>query len=184
MTKRTGAAAAAILAAALGGSSCSGSGGGTAVTLLGYTASAPSSWQARPAANAMRLAEYTLPASTGAEPAELVVYYFGAGQGGSADANIARWTAQFVAPDGGPVRPAVSQLEGTMYVTTVAEFEGSYGRGMGMGPGRDEAKPDQALSAAIVETPLGNLFVQLFGPRAEVQAARADFVAFVRSIRG
>ena len=34
---------------------------------------------------------------------ELVVYYFGATQGGGVDANVARWTAQF----NGPGRPEV-----------------------------------------------------------------------------
>jgi len=108
----------------------------------------------------MRLAEFTVPES-GAPPAEVVVYYFGEGQGGSVEANIARWSAQFTGPDGSPVAPRLATAEGTAFPTTVAEYEGAYARGVGLG--RAEATPDQALVAAVVETPRG--MVESIGPR-------------------
>lgn len=152
---------------------------GQSVSLLDYQATVPSSWQTRTPSSSMRLAEYDVPGSANAE---VVVYYFGAGQGGNAEANIARWTAQFSDPSGGSLTPRVTTLADTPFTTTVAEFEGSYARGIGMGPGRAEAEPDQGLVAAVVETPAGNLFVQLFGDRAAVASARDDFLAVVESI--
>lgn len=173
-----------LIPAGCGGRADPGADAGAAATILDYPAAVPVSWTARETTNEMRLAEYAIPAAAGAESAEVVVYYFGPGQGGSVEANIARWTGQFTTPDGGAVEPVVSPVADAAFPTTLVELEGSYGRGIGMGPGRDEARPGQALVAAVVETPKGNLFIQLFGPVAEVEAARAGFLTFVRSIGG
>jgi hypothetical protein len=44
----------------------------------------------------MRAASYTVAAAPGdAAPSECVVYFFGAGQGGSIEANFERWKSQF-----------------------------------------------------------------------------------------
>ena len=44
----------------------------------------------------MRAATYAVPAAVGDTTAsECVVYFFGAGQGGSVDTNIERWNGQF-----------------------------------------------------------------------------------------
>ena len=73
-------------------------------------------------------------------------------------------------------------MDGTAFKTTVAEFEGTYARGIGMGPGSAEAVPDQELIAAVVETPKGNLFLQLFGDSKAVSAVRKDFLDMVTAI--
>ena len=41
--------------------------------------------------------------------AEIVVFYFGRGQGGGVQENIDRWANQFRGPEGGPVEPIVSE---------------------------------------------------------------------------
>jgi hypothetical protein len=151
-------------------------------TFLDFQTVVPPSLQAHPATSQMRLAEYNVPRADGTH-AEVVVYYFGQGQGGSADANIARWTSQFTSADGGAVTPKVMTVDGTAFRTTVAELEGTYARGIGMGPGAAEAAPNQGLVAAVVETPEGNLFLQLFGDRGAVTATREDFLGMVRAIR-
>jgi hypothetical protein len=172
---------AAVAAMALAGlAACSG-GGTSTVTLLEYTASVPSGWESRTPSNDMRLAEYTV--RSGGDSADVVVYYFGEGQGGSVEQNIERWSSQFTAPEGEAVTPTVSNLNGTAFTTTLVELQGSYGRGMGMGPGRETATAGQALDAAVVETPRGNFFIQLFGAAATVEAARAAFLEFVKSIQ-
>jgi hypothetical protein len=154
---------------------------GTSVALLDYVATVPPTMESRASTGSMRLAEFDVPRTDGTQ-AEVIVYYFGQGQGGSADANIARWTTQFMDASGGHVVPHVMSVDGTVFPTTVAQFEGSYARGVGLGPGQGEAEPDQALVAAVVETPLGNLFLQLFGDRVAVEATRGDFLDMVTSI--
>src|SRR6187549_732359 len=57
-------------------------------------------WVSETPATSSRKAQYRLPHASGdSEDAALVVYYFG-GQGGSVQANLERWAAQFEQPDG------------------------------------------------------------------------------------
>ncbi len=126
----------------------------------------------------MRLAQYTVPDRDGAVGAEVVVYFFGQGQGGDVAANLARWKAQFSTPDGSPVYDQVTHPSPVNFRTTVAEYRGTYARGTGAGDTAN-AKPGQSLIAAIVETPKGTLFVQLFGATAKVTAQREKLLAFV-----
>ena len=158
-----------------------GSGGGTPLTLLDYQVLVPPTFVARPPTSSMRLAEFAVPRTDGTS-AEVIVFYFGQGQGGTAQANVERWATQFTSPEGGHVTPRVGTLDGTPFPTTVAEFEGNYARGVGAGPGTADAVPDQGLIAAVVETPSGSLFFQLVGDRSAVAEARADFFELVGSI--
>ena len=120
----------------------------------------------------MRLLQFTVPAADEAGAAELVVYYFGPGQGGSLEANVARWTSQFSADDG-PVEPAITPLTGKVPATLV-ELNGSYARGVGVGPVGD-ALPNRTLLAGVVETPRGNLYPQLYGSADVVAKHKAEF---------
>jgi len=65
---------------------------------------------------------------------------------------------------------------------TTAEFRGTYRRGVGAGSA-DSVRTGQTLVAAIVETPHGTLFVQMFGPTPTVTAHRAELVKFVRELK-
>jgi hypothetical protein len=131
----------------------------------------------------MRLVQFRVPGGGGAEEAELVVFYFGQGEGGSAEANIARWQSQFSgAGDKAPVPPVVQKLTVKGMSVTIAEFSGTYARSLGMGP-PSAPKPDQILLAAIVETPRGNVTFQLHGARATVAANRTAFLAMVRGLQ-
>ena len=171
---------AAVLGALLG-AACGGQApAGTPVTFLDYTTELPSTWAPREASSSMRLGEYVAPA--GADSVQVVVYYFGQGQGGSAQANIGRWTSQFSAPGGGPVEPSVERLGGTEFPTTLVTLEGNYTRTIGMGSQGMEPLEDHRLEAAVVETPRGNLYVQMFGPVEAVRERSQEFLGFVRGM--
>src|SRR5439155_14287343 len=63
---------------------------------------APDSWVKEQTTSSMRVAQYKLPRAEGdSEDASLVLYYFGATQGGTAQANIDRWISQMQQSDGG-----------------------------------------------------------------------------------
>lgn len=157
---------------------------GTIVSLGPNVAVAPEAWNARQPRNTMRLAEFTLPASAGAaDTAEVVVFFFGSGQGGDVAANMERWSAQFTDADGNHPEPTTETLDDVAFPTTIVQYEGSYNRGIGMGGAPAEAKPDQVLVAAVIEAPGGNLYAQMYGPRETVLAQRDAFLGFVRSVR-
>jgi hypothetical protein len=147
---------------------------------LGYSAPVPTGWQPQQPSSQFRLAQYRI-AGTGGE-AEAVVFYFGKGQGGSVAANIERWSSQFATADGKPVTPKTNvQNVNGMPVTTV-ELNGSYARNMGSGP-QGDAKPNQTLLVAVIEAPEGNLTLQMYGPRATVDAHRKGFEAMWRRMK-
>lgn len=150
------------------------------VSLLGYTASVPDHWVAETPKSEMRKLQFKVPASAG-DGAELIVYYFGPGQGGTLEANIERWQSQFQGPDGAAVTPIVTAIGSEAIPATLVELSGRYGRSVGMGPS-DAVLEDRMLLAGIIETPEGNLFPQMHGPAELVAAQREGFIAFVRSL--
>lgn len=156
---------------------------GGPIQLLEYVAQAPPGWRASPPKTSMRLAQFeTRPSLQDSVGAQVVVYYFGADEGGSVQANIARWQSQFEAPGGGAARAKVAQLEDTAFPTTLVTLEGAYARSVGMGGDIAAAVPGQMLVAAIAATPRGNIHFQLFGPINTVRAQEKAFLAFVRSL--
>jgi len=151
---------------------------GTRATFLDYQTTVPTGWTSRAPSSTMRLAEY----ATGGT-AEVVVYFFGKGQGGPPDANLARWKSQFSNPSGGKVYESVSRDTSGLFPLTIAEYRGSYARGIGTGADADAARPDHTLIAVVAETPRGTLFFQCFGPTAAVAAQKTAYMAFVRGLK-
>lgn len=139
------------------------------------------SWTPGPS-TAMRLATYFLPTAGGdTDRPELSVFWFGPTQGGTVDANVARWFSQF-APAGGDPKPTRSLTRiGSLPVTLVAAA-GSYSSGTGMGAS-PSPRSGYALRGAIAEGPSGSVFFKLTGPRRSVAAAAKDFDALVASLK-
>jgi hypothetical protein len=151
------------------------------VQFLGMKSKVPADWVSEPVTSSMRVLQFAVQGGEGSDAVQFVVYYFGLRQGGSVEANLARWKSQFSGPDGGEVEPQVSTLEDAKLPATLVELEGTYARGVGMGP-QGTALPERMLLAAVVESPKGNLYPQLHGPATSVKDARAAFVAFIEAI--
>lgn len=138
----------------------------------------PAAWTERPAASAMRVAEFVVPKAAGdAEDGELIVYYF-SGSGGTVEANIQRWTGQFQSAKE-PVRES-SSING-LEVTTV-DVSGTYVAEVRPGSTERHNKPGFRMRAAVVETPKGPYFIKLTGPAATVQQAGPGFEQFLKSL--
>ena len=138
----------------------------------------PAGWKAE-AQRPMRLATYNV-----APGAECGVYFFGAGQGGSVDANLDRWIGQFLQADGKPSKAAAKIAKRTIHgspVTTV-EVSGAY-TGMG-GPTAQAgpAMPGYQLLGAIVEAPQGSIFFKFTGPAKTVAANHEAFDKMLESL--
>jgi hypothetical protein len=144
-----------------------------------YGAPVPGNWQPQPPASSFRAAQYIVPAASGAGEGEAVVFYFGKGQGGSVAANTERWVSQFSTADGKPVKPKIETLSVNGLPATLIELNGSYARGVGMGPA-GAPKANQTLLTAVIESPDGNFTIQLHGDKATVERHRKGFNAMVR----
>lgn len=151
-------------------------------SFMGYTAPVPKDWEPQPPGSSMRVGQYRVPAAKGSSDAEAVLFYFGKGQGGSVEANVERWVSQFSATDGRPVSPHVEKLKVNGLAVTTVELSGNYARGAGMGP-QGDTKANQTLLVAVIETPDGNITLQLYGPKETVAAHRKGFEALVRGFK-
>ena len=80
---------------------------GRSTEAAGLRFSVPGDWARVPAPSDMRAAQFRVPhTGADAEDGELVLFFFGKGQGGSAEQNVERWTGQFTQPDGKPSKDA------------------------------------------------------------------------------
>lgn len=152
------------------------------VTLLDYRTTVPKGWSPRTPSSSSRLAEYVALGPENAGVVEVVVYFFGKGQGGNVQANLTRWKGQFSTPDGSPVPETITRDSTGAFPITFAEYRGTYRRGIGVGSA-DSVRAGQTLIAAIAETPRGTMFIQMFGPSALVGGQRDAFMKFVRGLK-
>ena len=128
----------------------------------------------------MRAATYRAPAAPGdAEPGEVAVFYFGAGQGGGVQANIDRWIGQFPQKTGAP-KTSKSTVAG-MGVTMI-DVMGTYGASSSPMSQEKVNKPGFRMLGAIVEAPQGAVFFKFTGPSKTVAAHEAAFQRMIKAI--
>jgi len=182
MTKMNSVLAALIAPLLVAGASGNAAAQGPSLKLLDYQTTVPAGWTPRAPSSTSRLAQFIVPGPDSANNAEVVVFSFGNTPGGNVEANLTRWRGQFSTPDGSPVSEKVTRDSSGAFPITIAEYRGTYRRGVGAGSA-DSVRTGQALVSAIVETPRGALFIQLFGPAARVISERDTFVRFVKGLK-
>ncbi len=153
----------------------------TPVSFFELESRVPATWTKVETSSSMRLLQMSAPGADADSAAELIVYFFGQGQGGDLDANLERWIGQFSSPGGGSVEPTIENFDVGDIGVTVVELTGTYRRDAGGMPGQPVA--GQTLLAAIVDTRRGTLFVQMHGPAATVATHRAAYDSFLRGMR-
>jgi hypothetical protein len=128
----------------------------------------------------MRAATYAVaPAPSDTAAAECVVYFFGAGQGGSVEANIERWKGQFTS-SGKPAPAIVSRRTARGVAMTTVDVAGEYS-GLGGPMAASKPVPGYRLLGAIVEGPGGNIFVKFAGPARTIAANKAKYDVLLAS---
>ncbi len=145
---------------------------------------APDSWVTEKPSSSMRVGQYKLPKAEGdKEDASLVVYYFGAAQGGTPQANIDRWIAQMQQPDGSDSKTKAKTE--TMTVNglkiTAVDVTGVYTAEMAPGSKTFHNDENYRLRAAVIETPKGNYFVKLAGPAKTVAQWDQSYSDYLKS---
>ena len=138
----------------------------------------PLSWERVPAPSDMRAAQYRIPGPTPepADDAEAVLFFFGVDKGGTTEANLDRWYAQFTQPDGKPSRDAAVVTVRTVHglkVTSV-DLQGTY-TGAQTGAESKGPRSDTRMLAAAIEGPGGPWFLRVIGPAATVGGVSSDF---------
>lgn len=147
---------------------------------------APADWVSRPTRGAMRRGEFALPKADGdAEDAELLVFYFGQGEGGTVQANLDRWRGQLTGTDGQPLPENAGEVQkltaGTLQVT-VLDVSGRYAPGPMAGAPPPAPKDNYRMLAAVVETRRGPWFFKLTGPKATIEKHRAAYMEMLSKV--
>jgi hypothetical protein len=157
---------------------------GVTVDLGGLKSTAPPSWKEAPVASSMRVKQFTVPGKDG--DAELAVFYFGEGQGGSTQANLDRWKQQFKTASGesaeGTAKTSTVKLASGK--ATVLDIRGTYMfKASPMDPSPGEPRPNHRMFAAVVESPKGNYFIKFVGPAKTIEQNKKDFDAWLKAFK-
>ena len=144
-----------------------------------FTFSFAKPWVSKPVASAMRAGQFIYDhEDEKLADVEMVIYFFGPGQGGGIQANIDRWIGQF---EGKPESKTEEKEMGDKKVTLLTA-KGTYLESMG-GPfsGNKTAKPDYTMLAAILPSEQGDVFLKLTGATKSVEAMGDAFMKFTAS---
>ncbi|MGH7451851.1 MAG: hypothetical protein ACRENG_10925 [bacterium] len=156
------------------------------VDLGAVTLATDAAWQAVAPSSQMRKAQFTLPrVAEDGQDAELIVFYFGAGQGGSVEANLDRWYGQFAQPDSSSsaekAKTSHEVVDGMNL--TMVDLSGTYVAPKMPGSEEQYNEPSFRMLAAVLETAQGPYFFKLVGPEKTVAHWANSFSEFVKSAK-
>lgn len=154
------------------------------MTVGGVSWSVPEGWKSREPSSSMRVAEFDIPGEAGA--GEAIFFYFGPGQGGSAEQNVRRWVGQFTPDeDTTGVQTTAAEFDYDGIRVALVKASGTYTPSTMM-PGAPAQPPqaNHALFGAVFEGgPAGSIFMRATGPKATMDAQDDAFESFVKSVR-
>ena len=154
-----------------------------AESAAGLRWTAPAGWKSG-GAQPLRAATYTIaPAPGDKASAECGVYFFGAGQGGSVDANIERWKGQFQGSGGQPAAAQVATRTLRGLKMTTIDASGAYSGMSGPVTATPQWVAGYRLLGAIIEGPGGNVFVKFTGPAKTIAANQQKFEQLLASFQ-
>lgn len=151
-----------------------------AESAAGLKWTAPAGWASQGSAP-FRVVTYSVPAAPGADKAECIVYYFGAGQGGSVEANLARWKGQF-SQSGKPAEAKVVKRTVHGVALTTIDLSGTYVATGGQVKAGQGPEAGYRMMAAVAEGKDGNIFIRFIGPEKTVAAGQAKYEQLLASL--
>jgi hypothetical protein len=146
----------------------------------GLKSTAPAHWVMQKPENKFRAWQFAIPPAEGdAKGADLVIYYFGSGAVGTAQANIDRWKSQFRAPEGKTIDQAskVTEMKVGQTPVTYLDIHGTY---LFKSPPFDPNAKVMPLEgyrqlAVVFDSKKGPYFMKLTGPAKTVTANKKAF---------
>lgn len=149
----------------------------------GLRFSLPRTWTRVPTVAETRAAQYRLPPAPGdAAETDFAVFFQGEGKGGGAAENLERWYTRFAPRDGRSSRDAAivtTRTVGDLRMTAIdlsGTWVGSATQPTGAGVS------GYRMLGAVVEGTGGPWILEILGPAATVDQAKADFEALLSSL--
>ncbi len=157
-------------------------------TLRTITVTVPTGWKAVESSSLMRVAQFALPKVEGDNAdGELVVFNFGAGQGGGVQANLDRWYGQFKQADGSATKDKAktTKKKADGMDVTVVDVAGTYvaPKRIGDPSAGNYNEPNYRMLAGIVSAPESDYFFKLVGPAKTVARWAKSFDEFIGSVK-
>lgn len=137
----------------------------------------PEGWTYSRPADGVRAAQ--LEKKSAGTPIVITFTRFPPGSGGTVQANVDRWQAQFLSQESAA---EVQTPAGTSAPLTLVRLHGTMKGGVPGGPPKDTA--NTLLLGAILEAPDGLVVVKLSGPKAAVAQEEKTFSNLVRAAAG
>ena len=135
----------------------------------------------------MRLKQFRLsPIGDDKDHAEIVILYFGQGQGGSAEQNIKRWKSQFKPPEGKTIQDVskVEKFKVSGFPVTYLDIQGTYSF---LPPSNPNAKmtirPNYRMLGVVLEAKKGPYFIRLLGPADTVAHYKKGFDEWIKGFK-
>jgi hypothetical protein len=161
---------------------------GEVLELDGLKSAVPADWKKEQPTSKLRTYQFRLPKAKGSEKdAELVIFYFGPGSGGSVDANLSRWKGQFKAPEGKTI-DEVSRLDtfkvGAVEITYL-DISGTY---LFKNPPFDpnakvQPLPDYRRLGVIFASENGPYFITVTGDAKTVASHKKAFDDWLKAFK-
>jgi hypothetical protein len=163
--------------------------GGEVVELGALKSKAPTEWKKQMPSNKLRTAQFVVPKVEGdKEDAELVVFFFGKGGGGSNEDNIKRWKGQFIAPEGKTIDEAtkvdkfkVGKVADIVYV----DMQGTYKyKNPPFDPNAKEVRKENFRRIGVImDSDDGPFFITLTGPAKTMAKHKDAFDGWIKAFK-
>jgi hypothetical protein len=145
----------------------------------------PAKWQIEQVESPARGGQWRVPPlKPDGEGGEVVVFYFGAGVGGSAKENIEAWIGTMSNPEG---HSAASELKHRQSVTgfkiSQVVIFGTYNQAVTEPGVPPQMKTNYGLLGAVIDNPQGNIYWRFTGPEALIAATLPLFNKVIDSVK-
>jgi hypothetical protein len=164
-------------------------GGGTEVTLDdGLKSKTPSGWKFEKSSNKLRAYQFKLPkTNSDPEDAELVIFFFGKGQGGGTEENVQRWQSMFQPPKGKTIAEAtkVDKMKVGKVPVTYVDVQGTFlSKFPPFDPNAKVTRKENFRRIGVVfDSENGPYFITLTGPSATVEHHKKGFDDWLKNFK-
>jgi hypothetical protein len=161
---------------------------GTVVTIDGLKSAVPGDWKTEEPTSRMRAYQFKLPrAADDKYDGEMAIFFFGPGQGGSAEENIKRWKGFFLPPQGKNIDDVakVSKLKVGAVDVHYLDVQGTYKfKERPFDPNaKEELRPDWRMLGVVFESKNGPYFMRLAGPAKTVAHHKKGFDDWLQGLK-
>jgi hypothetical protein len=170
------------------GISCAEDKKGTVVEIDGLSSRVPAEWKEEETTNKMRAYQFLVPrVKEDKADAEMIIFFFGTGSGGSADDNIKRWKGMFLPPEGKKIEDVakVERMKVAGVDVTYLDVQGSYKyKARPFDPqAKEELRPDYRMLGVVFASPKGPYFFRLVGPNKTVTHHKPGFDEWLKGFK-